>query len=60
LEEGCAVYREMPSIFLRDGALQIGTYTVSHPPTFIGFLNRQIDLAAAFLVKEASAKAILR
>jgi hypothetical protein len=54
------VYREMASILLRDRALQIGAYTVSHLPTFQGFLNGQIDAAWTFLVKEALAKKILR
>jgi hypothetical protein len=50
------VYREMASILVRDGALQIGAYTVSHLPTFQVLLNGQIDSAGTFLVKEALAK----
>jgi hypothetical protein len=37
------VVREMAGRLLREGALQMGAYTVAHVPTFQGFLNGQID-----------------
>jgi hypothetical protein len=49
------VYRYMARMLLRDDALQIGAYTVSHHPTFQGFLNEQIDSDGTFLTKAALA-----